>query len=184
MTTAGPLLHLQQLLREFYTVHSNMGAEQQKRSSGPRGGTKRARSATASSRHVLWSDTDRAPYCVVREGIAMEGREDADRLFERGELTEAHFYLFRHSDPEVERNASVPKYEAAYYFARTGEYARVKKCHLKVAYQRAGHTQHARIWDVDEATGVPYWVDRHAFSKMKQQKSKRKYEANKGKGSL
>lgn len=158
-----------------------MADQQHKRASVKRPRSPPPTGKTASSRHVVWPEADRAAYVLVRAGVTLQRREDADRLYDAGELTEAHFFVFRHRDPHQERNALVPKYEAAYYFEHSREYAKVKKCHLKAAYQRAGHTAHARIWDVNADSGVPYWVDRHAFSKVKQQRSKRKYEASKHK---
>lgn len=180
MSNQGALL----LVQSFYAIQPRMADQQLTRSQTT--GTKRTRnsgqekdSAGPTSRHVVWSETDRAAYVLLRSGIALARREEADRLYDAEELSEAHFFLFEHRDPHQERNALVPKYEAAYYFENTREFAKVKKCHLKAAYQRAGRTAQARIWEVCPETHTPYWVDRHAFSKVKQQLSKRKYEASK-----
>jgi hypothetical protein len=80
----------------------------------------------------------------------------------------SYLYIFKNTDPGVERNPSVPLYEATFYCAdRGGYHVRAQKCHLKRIYAQCGHTNRQLAWNVDEITGVPYWVDRYAFSRMK-----------------
>lgn len=182
---------MMELLRAFYSVHATMGEEQKRQSAllqaKPR--SKRARNDTkdpkgpqgGNSRHVAWTADDASHYHLVRPGIPLAGAAEADERFANKTLQEAHFYLWKHNDPHVERNRSVPKWEATYYFEDRKEYARVKKCHLKVAYQAAGRCAPAQMWTMDPQTQLPYWVDRYAFSKLMQQSSKRKYEDSKRK---
>lgn len=167
---------MEAFLRSFYVVHSTFEDEQRKTNKRPRKAA--AVAAATSSRHIVWPDHERKCYELLRAGVPLSRREDADRLFESNTLSEEHFYLFRHVDPHLERNALVPKYEAAYFFSDSNQYVRVKKCHLKLAYQAMGRCSNAHIWSI-LPSGLPYWVDRHAFSKKKQQRSKRKYEASK-----
>lgn len=171
---------MEAFLRSFYEVHPTLGAEQRKAEKRPRATKAALSSSFSSSRYIVWPAHERQCYQLLRSGIPLGRREDADRLFVTSTLSEEHFYIFRHLDPHLERNALVPKYEAAYFFSDLNQYVRVKKCHLKLAYQLAGRCTNAHIWSmVDSELGLPYWVDRHAFSKKKQQRSKRKYEASK-----
>lgn len=163
-------------------MHQNFGEEQRKTYKRPRKSASTTTTTTTkqvSSRHIVWPSHERKCYQLLRPGIPLARREDADRLYETATLSEAHFYIFRHEDPHLQRNALVPKFEAAYFFSDSGEYVRVKKCHLKMAYQAMGRCVNAHTWFIDGSSGLPYWVDRHAFSKKKQQRSKRKYEASK-----
>lgn len=175
-----------ELIHEFYSVRTTMGQEDERRRLlvQPKR-VKRARktasstqgiSSSSSSRHVPWTPEDASHYELVREGIPLATTSDADRLFSNKEIDEAHFYIWKHTDPNLERNPNIPKWEATYYFEDRAQHARVKKCHLKIAYQRAGRVTHDEMWNVNK---LPYWVDRYAFSKLKQQSSKRKYEDNK-----
>jgi hypothetical protein len=164
---------MEAFLRSFYVTRTFDGGSRQKRCRN-----ELSKKVISSSRHIVWSEYERKPYALLRAGVSLQSRQDADQLYESGTLREGHFYLFCHQDPHLDRNALVPKYEAAYFFADSGEYVRVKKCHLKQAYQAMGRCIHAHMWTIDEQ-GLPYWVDRHAFSKKKQQRSKRKYEASK-----
>lgn len=175
-----------EFIRDFYSVRATVGQEDERRRLlvQPRR-AKRARKTLSaqgatSSRHVPWTAEDASHYELVREGIPLATPGNADRLFAAKEIDETQFYLWKHRDPNLERNPNIPKWEATYYFEDRGQHARVKKCHLKNAYQRAGRVVHDEMWSVDK---LPYWVDRYAFSKLKQQSSKRKYEDNK-KGSL
>lgn len=165
---------MEDFLRSFYVTHTFGNP----RSQSTRQKRQKVVVAGNSSRHIVWTEHERKPYALLRAGVPLQSRQDADQLYESGTLREEHFYLFYHQDPHLDRNALVPKYEAAYFFVDSGEYVRVKKCHLKQAYQSMGRCIHAHMWTIDEQ-GLPYWVDRHAFSKKKQQRSKRKYEASK-----
>jgi hypothetical protein len=172
---------MEDFLHSFYVIHTTF-EDEQKKFKRPRCQKDVVTTTTpigSSSRHIVWTDQERRSYTLLRAGIPLTRREDADALYETGALTEGHFYIFGHQDTHLDRNALVPKYEAAYFFSNSGEYVRVKKCHLKAAYQTLGRCTHSEIWSVDSETGLPYWVDRHAFSKKKQQKSKRKYEKSK-----
>lgn len=171
---------MEEFLRSFYVLEQTFNDEQRKQQARKRcrSSSKNLSSSLNSSRHVVWTENDRKAYKLLRVGIPLNRRDEADRLYDEKKLREVYFYIFCHCDPHLERNALVPKYEAAYFFVDSGEYVRVKKCHLKSAYQLLGRSIHANIWTVD-ADGLPYWVDRHAFSKKKQQRSKRKYEASK-----
>lgn len=173
---------MEDFLRSFYVVCPTFGDEQKKNHHRKRKLSDKSTTTTKaiSSRHIVWSEHERKSYELLRAGIPLGRREDADCLYDTGTLKESHFYVFRHLDPHLQRNALVPKFEAAYFFSDSNEFVRVKKCHLKSAYQAMGRCINAHIWSVDSA-GLPYWVDRHAFSKKKQQRSKRKYEASKTK---
>lgn len=174
---------MMELLRTFYTVHKTIGEEEERRramNQRPKRARKTSPPTGTASRHVPWTVDDASSYQLVRRGIPLAGgATEADRLFATKQLQEEHFFIWKHNDPHLERNPSVPKWEATYYFEDRDEYARVKKCHLKVAYQNAGRCTHADVWTVNPQTQLPYWVDRYAFSKLKQQSSKRKYEDSK-----
>lgn len=176
---------IMEMLQKFYSINTTMGEEVEKRrllNQRPKRARKAGAAAaagTTSSRHVAWTDEDASHYQLVRKGIPLANTAEADHLFETKRLEEAHFYLWKHNDPHLERNPSVPKWEATYYFEDRKQHARVKKCHLKVAYQGAQRVSHDEMWTLDAQTRLPYWVDRYAFSKLKQRSSKRKYEDNK-----
>lgn len=176
-----------ELMQNFYRVHGHrtMAEEDERRrqlGSSQHQAKKRTRAAATkqgTSRHVPWTDEDASHYTLVRKGIPMPSTAEADRLFGAKQIQEAHFYLWKHTDPHLERNASIPKWEATYFFEDRQQHARVKKCHLKIGYQSAGRVSHDEIWSLDPQTRLPYWVDRYAFSKIKQKSSKIKYEDSK-----
>lgn len=78
---------------------------------------------------------------------------------------ESHFYLYKNTDANASRNPHVPLYEAAYQCA-DGTLVRVQKKHLKVAYAACGRKDVKRAWEMLEG-GLPYWVDRFAFCRVK-----------------
>lgn len=168
-------------MADFYRIFPLIADEAAKRRQSKT--KKRPRTKEANSRHVAWTAQDQEQYQLIRSGIPFESRAQIDAAYEAHELRESHFDIWVHRDPNIQRNPTVPKYEATYRIAPLGaqkpDYARVKKCHLKAIYQAAGRSSHSQIWHVDSVTGLPYWVDRYAFSKLKQQHSKRKYESNK-----
>lgn len=146
-----------------------------------------AQHAAGCGRHVEFQpyqlDTHgRTTYELLRKGIDVEDENAIAALLRTdggAHLTEAHFYLFRHRDESLQRNATIPRYEAAYWCKAHEHFIRVQKSHLKPAYANAGRKDATRWDDVDATDGTPYWVDRHAFRKQRQRESKQHYEQRK-----
>jgi hypothetical protein len=116
------------------------------------------------SRHVVWSDSN---YECIQRGTPFRNHTDVEALYQTKLLTEAMFYIFRHVNyADMERNATLPVYEAVYWCHEREQYLRVQKCHLKQVYATMRKNDVKNAWSVDEFSGLPYWVDRHLFSKL------------------
>jgi len=126
-------------------------------------------------RHVKW---DPSMYTLIRKGQALQNTANIDVLFSEKNVEESLFYIFRHKNATMERNETIPLYEAVYYC--DGFYVRVQKKHLTMAYRKAGKCRKARMWDIEE-DGTPFCVDRHCFSMIGQRESKKRYESQKKK---
>jgi hypothetical protein len=113
------------------------------------------------TRNVKWSPNGGGSYVLIKSGKPVAIEEDI------ASTDASYLYVFKNTDPGVERNPSVPLYEATFYCAEGGYHVRAQKCHLKRIYTQCGHTDRRLAWTVDGATGLPYWVDRYAFSRMK-----------------
>jgi len=132
---------------------------------------------TPGSRHVRWDPG--TTYELVRAGAPWRTTQDIDDAHRRGALTEAHLCVFRHSGA-IDRNADVPKYEAVHMIAgnATGgapQYVRAQKCHLHQAYTNSGRADMRCAWALGD-DGLPYWVDRYAFCRVKQRQAKSRYD--------
>lgn len=132
------------------------------------------------SRCVVWSNQQKAYRCI-RKGIDFISQDALLEHVASRSLTEAHMYIFQHLDQHMERNATIPKYEAVWYCAAEQCYFRSQKAHLQQAYINSNRTDAKRTWDNDPTDNVPYWVDRYAFSVQAQIRSKEKHAANKRK---
>ncbi len=133
-------------------------------------------------RHVVWNPFERnaagtPQYALLRAGIPIRNEAEAAALFSNGTIEEEYFYLFKNTDPKVQRNQVIPVYEAAYYCSDGNYYIRVQKRYLKKAYAKKQRCDKSRMWDLLE-DGTPYWVDRHAFCKQGQRENKKRYQEN------
>jgi hypothetical protein len=128
-------------------------------------------------RHVRWDPGEQ--YVLLRAGVPWKCARDIDAAYQLGALEETQLYIFQNADKRVVRNPDVPRYEAVHYCADANAYVRAQKCHLQQAYGNADRTDPECMWSTDAATGLPYWVDRHAFCKLKQRQSKSRYERRK-----
>jgi hypothetical protein len=156
--------------------------------------------AVKKSRHMNWSAG--ATYVLIRNGTVIT--EDAiDALYDKNELNESLFFLFKHHDPDQNRNENIPLYEAAFLCAPPNtanphedwkrhnnvvhgrklpvnyRYIRVQKRHLEQAYPNSERKDKTRMWDVDEDTGCPYYVDRYAFRVQNERVVKQRHENKK-----
>jgi hypothetical protein len=77
---------------------------------------------------------------------------------------EEDFCIYINTKECASRDRDVPLYEAAYK-CQDGTLIRVQINHLKRAYTQSGKKDIKRAWEVDEDSGIPYWVDRYAYSK-------------------
>jgi hypothetical protein len=112
------------------------------------------------TRNVKWSPGNN--YVLIKSGNPVAVEEDIS-----AKTDVSYLYIFKNIDSGVERNPSVPMYEATFYCADGAYYVRAQKCHLKRIYTKCGHIDLRKAWCVDESTGLPYWVDRYAFSRTK-----------------
>lgn len=143
--------------------------------------TTRKRSEPKRCRLKNW--THASNYTCIREGTRTFTHEDTIHgLFLEGNLTEDLFFIFKHRDPNMERDPMVPKYEAVYKCEFEGRhyFICVQKQHLQQAYSKAGRTDVDRCDDLLE-DGTPYYVDRWISCKRKQHASKQRYEEKKNK---
>ena len=132
------------------------------------------------SRHVVL-DTVKEGYVLVRKGIPIKNELVLEQLYADNEIEEAHFFIFKKRDDHLERNKTIPVWEACYFCTETSYYLRVQKCHLKQGYTNSGRTDKEKMWTFDPSSGggLPYWVDRYIFCKSGQEKSKNKYNNKK-----
>jgi len=134
---------------------------------------------TEHGRHVRWDPYRTGGpgggpmYEKIRDGIPIESEACIKELADQDGITEAHFFLFRHCDPHVERNAALPLYEAAYWCVERNCFVLAQKRHMQRAYSLAKRTDRTRVWDM--LAGEPYWVDRHAFRVQAQRDSKQRH---------
>jgi len=151
-----------------------------------------SRKTKRSSRHVEWHMG--WGYALIREGVPLT-EAALDAKFKRGELKEEMLFIFKHRDPEMNRNEDIPLFEAAFLCAppntphpavtdlkklpQNYRYIRAQKRHLDQAYSNSGMRDKARMWNVDETSGVPYWVDRHAFTIQNERAVKERHEEKK-----
>ena len=118
-------------------------------------------------RHVKWH-LDPASYELIKQGIPLSSTRAIEQMYQLGEIRDdSHIYIFRHTNFKLmERNQNVPMYEAVYWLSEEERYVKVQKCHLKQMYAAMGKTNTKMAHFVDEM-GMPYWVDRFIFSKIK-----------------
>lgn len=124
-----------------------------------------ARSEYKKGRHVKWQVDN---YELIKQGKPIASTKQIEELFSSGQLVdESHFCIYRHVNYKLmERNQNVPVYEAVYWLANEERFVKVQKCHLKHAYAVLGKNNVQLAYTVEE-DGVPYWVDRFLYSKIK-----------------
>lgn len=114
-------------------------------------------------RHIVWNPHNH--YECVREGdLIIENTSFLDTH----QAEESNFYIFKNTQLHASRNEDVPLYEAVYKCANN-VWIRVQKKHLKVAYARCGRKNMDKMYEMED-NGLPYWVDRYIFCKLKQNK--------------
>lgn len=149
------------------------------------------------SRHMSWSAG--TTYSLIRKGTVIT-EDDIDRLYDSDGLKESMFFIFKHRDPDQNRNEDIPLYEAAFLCAPPNtanphedwkrrnkgaklplnyRYIRVQKRHLEQAYPNSERRDKSRMWDVDEESGCPYYVDRYAFRVQNERVVKQRHENKK-----
>lgn len=111
-------------------------------------------------RQVRWMDHH---YTCIRNGSRM--MQNVDEINELSTPTEDLFFIYKNTHTCAERDADVPLYEAVYK-CQDGTLIRVQKKHLAIAYSLSNKTNMEHAYKVDDA-GLPYWVDRFLFSKIK-----------------
>lgn len=136
------------------------------RTKGPK--TKK-RPRVRAPRHVEFHPGE--TYKCIRPGVQFQNKTQVDALFKEKTLTEDMLYIFQHTDSFLQRNEQVPVYEAVYKIGTS--YVIVQKGHLKQAYTNSKRTNYEDAWKVmdDES---PYWVDRYAYPKEKQQEKRKR----------
>lgn len=107
-------------------------------------------------------------YVCVRKGKDFTNEEEIETIYKNGDLKESLFYIFKHTDPNMERNVDVPLFEAVYKIG--AHYKKTQKCQLKQAYINDDRTNYEKMW-ITLDDGSPYWVDRYAYSKEKQKRN-------------
>jgi hypothetical protein len=112
-------------------------------------------------RHITWYPNNH--YECIREGDLII--EDVSFL-DTHQPEESNFYIFKNTHQHASRDESVPLYEAAYKCANN-TWIRVQKKHLKAAYLKCGRKDVTKMYEINE-DGLPYWVDRYVFCKLKQ----------------
>lgn len=130
---------------------------------------------SAIGRHVTWTPDD--IYELLHQGTAVQNETEIFELHQQRRLTPAYFYIFKHKDGRLARNVDIPVYEAVYWCIESQRYVLVQKRHLRAAYAAVSQNKREHMYDIDAATGKPYWVDRHLFCVLKQLETKRVYDA-------
>lgn len=92
--------------------------------------------------------------------------QNMDEINEITNPCEQDFCIYMNEHECASRDKDVPLYEAVYK-CRDGTFVRVQINHLKAAYTAAGKKDVKKAWDINEQDGLPYWVDRYAYSKIK-----------------
>jgi len=113
-------------------------------------------------RQIIW--THHSHYICIREGKRlMRNVEEINTIVQPDE---ADFFIYQNTHACARRDIIVPLYEAAYK-CMDGTLIRVQKKHMKAAYMSCNRKDIREAWSVDQTSGLPYWVDRFAFSKTK-----------------
>lgn len=119
-------------------------------------------SANIKKRQITWSN--HTHYRCIREGKRV--MRNVDEINSIAQPEEADFFIYQNTHVCAQRDIIVPLYEAAYK-CMDGTLIRVQKKHLKAAYMSCNRRDTKQAWSVDQISGLPYWVDRFAFSKTK-----------------
>lgn len=125
------------------------------------------------SRHVLFQTVN---YQLLRAGVPVANEEKLNQLFSADQIEESMFYIFKNIDSNCTRGPNIPLYEACYLIADGNYFILAQKKHMKRAYSKLGRSEAKNMWLILE-NGLPYWVDRHAYSKQAQCNSKKKHES-------
>jgi hypothetical protein len=124
-------------------------------------------------RHVVWNPG--AKYVCIRQGRPIQDEVHAKQLLNDRKTDESYFYIFCSTDPNVQRNQFVPKFEAAYFCSARNYFIKVQMCHLKQAYANARRTDSSLAFSLME-DNTPYWVDRFAISAENLRLSRKRYK--------
>jgi hypothetical protein len=130
--------------------------------STPSGSLKRERPQKKLKRQIRW--TSNSHYRCIRESQRV--MRNIDEINEITEPREEDFCIYMNDRECASRDKDVPLYEAVYK-CQDGTLVRVQINHLKAAYNAAGKKDSKRAWDVNDQDNIPYWVDRYAYSKIK-----------------
>jgi len=114
-------------------------------------------------RHIIWNPHNH--YECIREGDLVI--EDVSFL-DTHQAEESNFYIFKNTHQHASRDEDVPLYEAVYKCANN-TWIRVQKKHLKMAYTKCERKNMDKMYTIED-DGLPYWVDRYIFCKLKQNK--------------
>jgi len=113
-------------------------------------------------RYVKWEPGTQYVCSKTTSYVFTNGKE-IDVLFKSNKLTDDMFEIYKNVDDNLKRNQTIPVYEATYK-TKAGLCYKVQKIHLKQAYNNSKKTDSKKMWDFI-SKDVPYWVDRHIFSK-------------------
>jgi hypothetical protein len=91
---------------------------------------------------------------------------DIDTYYANNLIQESLFSIFKNVDTNLNRNETIPVYEAV-YLCENGQYYKVQKKHLKMAYTNAKKLENSKAWTFGEKQ-LPYWVDRFIFTRLNQ----------------
>lgn len=114
-------------------------------------------------RHVKWQ-AGHAYICIKESPMVFQSVKEIDKLYLDKLVSEEFFSVYKNTDPNVNRNETIPLYEAVYKCANGMTY-KVQKKHLKMAYGNANKLDNSKAWTFVEKD-VPYWVDRFIFTRL------------------
>lgn len=122
--------------------------------------THREQKESRKKRQIKW-DPHTHYKCIKESNRIMKNIDEINSITSP---QEEDFCIYINTKECASRDRDVPLYEAAYK-CQDGTLIRVQINHLKRAYTQSGKKDIKRAWEVDEDSGIPYWVDRYAYSK-------------------
>jgi hypothetical protein len=132
---------------------------------------------SAKIRHVEWKCPQN--YALLRSGRTYDSESAINKAFEEKTLDEGDVWYWVHTDDNVVRSKTVPKYVATFNVG-SGRFLNIQQQHLRQIYQRAGRKFKRSGYSL-MADGTPYWVDKYAVRVFSEHDSKKKYQQKKRK---
>ncbi len=122
-------------------------------------------SKIAVGRHVKWHPGQNY-ICISKSEHVFKQLSDIDTYYANNLIQESLFSIFKNVDTNLNRNETIPVYEAV-YLCENGQYYKVQKKHLKMAYTNAKKLENSKAWTFTDKQ-LPYWVDRFIFTRLNQ----------------